>query len=135
MHIRSPENSITSYDLHVVFHEGQVEEAQDLYQRFLNFLNEGQIEHQKRRFFSEPVGPWPTPMWQCVLSASDTLHQSLGLCTAWFMLNRGPFSVMIHPNTLQEGDYGGAYEDHDQNHLWLGDPLELRLEIFNERKA
>ena len=130
MHIRSPFTSIKSYDLHVVFSESQIEEAQFFFQRFLSFLEEHQIEYQKHRFFTEPVGPWPTPMWQCILPSSDTLHQSLGLCTAWFMLNRGPFSVMIHPNTRQEGAYGGVYEDHSQNHLWLGDPLELKLELF-----
>ena len=133
MQTRSPYTSIKSYDLHVVFSDTHREEAQLFFQQFLTFLEDHQIAYQKHRFFSEPVGPWPTPMWQCILPISEQVHQSLGLCISWFMLNRGDFSVMIHPNTHQEGEWGGVYEDHHQNHLWLGAPLELKLELFKKK--
>ena len=131
--MRSPQDSITKgYDLHVVFVESQQDKAKTLFEACLGFLDENEINYQKHRFFSKPVGPWPTPMWQIILPPSDQVHSHLGLCVAWFMLNRGEFSVMIHPNTLQKNGQGGEYEDHSQNHLWLGSPLKLKMDIFEK---
>ena len=129
--MRSPKTSITKgYDIHVVFSNEHEEEAQTLFDLCLTFLTENNISYQKHRIFSRPVGPWPTPMWQFILPSSDQVYHDLGLCIAWFMLNRGIFSVMIHPNTQQEDEHGGALEDHTQSHLWLGSPLELNVDIF-----
>ena len=129
----SPQDFITKgYDLHVVFSDSQHQAAHALFEACLGFLDQSEISYHKHRFFSKPVGPWPTPMWQIILPHSDQVHSNLGLCIAWFMLNRGEFSVMIHPNTHQEQGRGGEYEDHSQNHLWLGSPLKLKMEIFEK---
>ena len=128
--IRSPRDSITGYDIHLVFTQNQQEQAEHLFTACLEFLNENEISYHNHRVFSRPVGPWPTCMWQFELPISSRVQQDLGLCISWFMLNRGAFSVMVHPNTKQENGRGGAREDHGENHLWLGTPMPLKMSIF-----
>ena len=129
--MRCPTSSITrGYDVHVVFSDSEREAAQTLFERCHTFLEANKISYERDRFFSKPVGPWPIPMWQFVLPNSTHIHRDLGLCIAWFMLNRGEFSVMIHPNTDRKDGVGGAYEDHSQNHLWFGSPIALNMSIF-----
>lgn len=129
--IRTPHHSITGgYDVHLVFTHGQHEEAKVLFTTCLEFLDENGVEYKNHRMFLQPVGPWPTEMWQFELPNSVHVHRDLGLCISWFMLNRGGFSVMVHPNTKEEGGKGGSLEDHGQNHLWLGTPVKLLMSIF-----
>ncbi|MAA79816.1 MAG: hypothetical protein CL916_11200 [Deltaproteobacteria bacterium] len=129
--IRSPHDSITGgYDVHLVFTSSQQELAKHLFTACLDFLHKNDIAYQNHRIFSRPVGPWPTCMWQFELPFSSRVHQDLGLCISWLMLNRGVFSVMVHPNTKKENGQGGALEDHGQNHLWLGAPMPLKMSIF-----
>ena len=130
--MRSPKESITGgYDIHLVFRENQRGEAERLFRSCLYFLDDHGIEYRNHRVFPEPVGPWPTGMWQFELPSSSHSFYDLGMCISWFMLNRKGFSVMIHPNTNTEDGKGGALEDHEQNHLWLGAPIELHLSIFH----
>ena len=131
--MRHPKNSIPKgYDIHVVFQDNQREEARLLFDSCIEFLINDDITFQNHKVFSSPVGPWPTPMWQFVLPSSPQVHHDLGLCISWFMLNRGELSVMIHPNSRKENELGGAYEDHVQNHLWLGQSMSLKIEIFKD---
>lgn len=53
----------------------------------------------------------------------------LGALTSWFVQNRGPCSVLIHPNT------GDDVKDHTVNASWLGDkvPLDVDLLIAGQR--
>lgn len=134
--MRVPEEAVTKgYDIHVVFSENQQEMATELFYACLDFLNKQEITYQNHKIFAAPVGPWPTPMWQFVLPSSSRTHHDLGQCTAWFMLNRGSFSVMIHPNTKKENGRGGEYEDHVHNHLWLGPPQALHIDIFTSQES
>ena len=120
----------TGFDIHVVFSTDQTERALTLYQNFLSFLTKHKISFHNQKVFHQPVGPWPLPMWQVILSTNPKIHEELGRCISWFMLNRDGFSVMIHPNTEQVENKGGAYEDHSQHHLWLGTPITLNMAIF-----
>jgi len=132
--MRSPNDSITGgYDVHLVFTKSQKKEAEHLFATCLSFLDEHGIKYQNHRVFSDPVGPWPTGMWQLELPSSSRVYHDLGMCISWLMLNREGFSVMIHPNTQKENEKGGALEDHGQNHLWLGKPVELKMSIFSGR--
>ena len=132
---RDPETSIVNgYDIHTVFEPEQKEAALALYHLFLDFLSKQNIPYQHNKVFDVPVGPWPTPMWQVILPSGKRSHLDLGPCIAWLMLNRGAFSVMIHPNTKQENGLGGGYEDHSQNMFWMGAPQTLKLHIFQKSK-
>ena len=42
----------------------------------------------------------------------------------WLMLNREGLSVLVHPMS------GDAYLDHARFALWLGTPVELRLDVL-----
>lgn len=129
--MRSPNESIIGgYDIHVVFTKNQQKDAEHLFVACLYFLDEHEIAYHNQRLFSDPIGPWPTGMWQLELPSSAEVYHDLGMCISWLMINRGVFSVMIHPNTKKEGERGGPIEDHGQNHLWLGRPIELNMSIF-----
>ena len=132
--IRDPDIYVTNgYDIHVTFTKEQREAALLLYDPFLNYLKKNRIEYRNHKIFDSPVGPWTTPMWQVILSQSKCVHQDLGKCISWFMLNRGELSVMVHPNTKEKNGLGGGYEDHSQNMLWLGEPRTLKLHIFDKK--
>ena len=129
--LRDPEQSITDgFDLHVIFQASELQEATKLFDAFLLFVQEKNIPHIRPKIFQKPVGPWPLPMWQVILPHHDGIYENLGRCTAWFMLNRSGFSVMIHPNSREEDGIGGELEDHTKNMIWLGEPAVLKTEIF-----
>jgi aromatic ring-cleaving dioxygenase len=131
--MRLPDDWITSgYDIHVVYTPTRQHEARALRQRFLSWLADEGIPFQRPIDFPEPVGPWPTAMWQVLLKNPDptAITHDLGRCVAWLMINRGALSVMIHPNTTPDGEFGGHLADHSEHRLWMGEPQELRLEIF-----
>lgn len=121
------------FDIHLVFDEAQAPEAKQLFEAFKNFIEEREIPYQRGMIFEKPVGPWPTPMWQVLLrpeSSFGQLESHLGACLAWMMINRGPFSVMIHPNSDERSEQGGALRDHRDHCLWLGRAQSLKLSIF-----
>lgn len=129
--IRNPDQSITrGYDIHLVFAPNQEKEATQLFDKFMEFIQEEKITHDRAKIFSKPVGPWPTPMWQVLLPESPDAEANLGRSISWLMLNHGDFSVMIHPNTKTEGDSGGSVEDHSRNMLWIGEPQPLLLKTL-----
>jgi aromatic ring-cleaving dioxygenase len=116
------------YDIHVVFLPAQQAEAQAMMDAFLAFVDSRDIPYERPILFEAPVGPWTTPMWQILLLQPDPegLSRSLGDCVGWLMANHGPFSVMVHPNSVD-----GGRIDHTENAFWLGPPTPLRLEIFS----
>ena len=62
-------------------------------------------------------------MWSAELHTADQLARFL----PWLCTRNGSLSVLLHPNT------GNAYEDHSVNCLWLGEKIELRLEIMRPK--
>ena len=128
---REPNVWITNgYDIHVVFQPAELDKASALFRSFTDYLSRHRIAVERALLFEEPVGPWPCPMWQVLLPQHQEMHAQLGLCISWLMLNRGSFSVMIHPNTRQDEQRGGPYEDHSANLLWLGEGLPLKLDML-----
>jgi DOPA 4,5-dioxygenase len=126
--LRTPVDWITGgFDIHLVFNTDEAAAAAERFEQFVTFLDHSAIPHTRAMIFDAPVGPWPTPMWQVLLPQASSAATDLGHCIRWLMLNRGPFSVMIHPNTTKQGLRGGSIEDHSENMLWLGPPLVLRL--------
>ncbi|MAY81013.1 MAG: hypothetical protein CL930_09545 [Deltaproteobacteria bacterium] len=126
--IRNPNDTITGgIDIHVVFRDSEARAASTLFDQFLVFVEENNIQHNRPLLFSSPVGPWPCPMWQVLLPNSPQLDADLGKCVRWLMINRGDLSVMIHPNTKVEEGHGGSVEDHSKNTAWLGPPISLLL--------
>jgi aromatic ring-cleaving dioxygenase len=71
------------------------------------------------RWHDEAVGPHPISMYQVAFSAAEFPR-----IVPWLMLNRGELSILVHPLS------GDAYLDHAKYALWLGTPVELRLEVL-----
>ncbi|HVN90137.1 MAG TPA: DOPA 4,5-dioxygenase family protein [Candidatus Binataceae bacterium] len=71
------------------------------------------------RWRDEPVGPHPQPMYQVKFDPPE-----FPLIVPWLMLNRSGLTVLVHPDT------GDAITDHAVNPLWLGQKLELNVEIL-----
>jgi aromatic ring-cleaving dioxygenase len=56
-----------------------------------------------------------------------------GAFIPWLVLNRGPLSALLHPNTVDENDNEiDPKRDHSQRATWLGDRYPLNLHLFNE---
>lgn len=50
----------------------------------------------------------------------------LGALMSWFVQNRGPCSVLIHPNT------GDDVKDHTTNGTWLGEKVPLDVDLLRD---
>jgi len=55
-----------------------------------------------------------------------------GAFIPWLVINRGPLSVLIHPNSVDPitGEHEEAERDHTQRATWMGDRLPLDLSLF-----
>ena len=51
-----------------------------------------------------------------------------GAFIPWLVINRGPLSALIHPNTEDEE------RDHTQRATWMGEKLPLDLSLFKSMK-
>ncbi len=61
-----------------------------------------------------------------------------GAFIAWLTIWRGPLSVLIHPNTVEEpsdaaaaaSGYSSERRDHTQRATWMGERVPLDLDLF-----
>ena len=51
-----------------------------------------------------------------------------GAFIPWLVINRGPLSALVHPNTDDEE------RDHTQRATWMGEKLPLDLSLFKKMK-
>jgi len=95
--------------------ESEAKFARELHERVRREFPELRIY----KLFERPVGPHPTAMFEV-----DTFdpHQT-GTLFSWLVVNRGPCSVLIHPNT------GDGYKDHTESMAWIGKPWPLYLDL------
>jgi DOPA 4,5-dioxygenase len=84
------------------------------------------------RFFEEPVGPHPLAMFEVNLFTPT----QFGAFIPWLIINRGPLSALVHPNTVDPvtGNHEEQYRDHTQRATWLGTPVLLDLSMFHEMR-
>lgn len=47
--------------------------------------------------------------------------EQFGAFVPWLVINRGPLSALVHPNTDDE------MRDHTQRATWMGQPMPLSL--------
>ncbi|EER45723.1 conserved hypothetical protein [Histoplasma capsulatum H143] len=50
-----------------------------------------------------------------------------GAFVPWLIINRGPLSALIHPNT---GDEREEERNHTQRATWMGERIPLDLRVF-----
>jgi len=71
------------------------------------------------KLYDEPRGPHPIPQFNVIFDTA--LFDKV---VPWLMLNREGLDALVHPLTAS------SYDDHSKNALWLGTPVELRLDTL-----
>jgi aromatic ring-cleaving dioxygenase len=74
------------------------------------------------RFSGVAIGPHPVPQFQIIFKEAE--FQTV---VPWLMLNREGLDILVHPLT------DDMVDDHTGYALWLGTPIELRLDTMQRR--
>ncbi|KZV93152.1 hypothetical protein EXIGLDRAFT_613391 [Exidia glandulosa HHB12029] len=107
------------FDFHIYYNAhvtAELEFARELHERIRREFPELRIY----KFWEKPVGPHPVAMFE--VNVFDP-HQT-GALFSWLAVNRGPCSVLIHPNT------GDALKDHSELATWMGQRYPLILDFL-----
>jgi aromatic ring-cleaving dioxygenase len=72
------------------------------------------------RVWDKPIGPHPIAMFEVNLFTPA----QFGAFIPWLVINRGPLSALLHPNT------GDDIRDHTQRATWLGQPFPLQVGLL-----
>lgn len=107
-------SEITSYHAHVYYDTDTRDKAASIREEL-----DAKFEVQLGRWRDEPVGPHPKSMYQVAFSVNQFAE-----VVPWLMLHRQGLDILVHPNT------GDAVADHTSHALWLGDKLELNVEVL-----
>ena len=83
-----------------------------------------QFEVQLGRWHDKPIGPHPQAMYQVAF-----LPPQFGTVVPWLMLHREELNILVHPET------GDDVADNTIHSLWLGEKLELNVEVLRPRTA
>ncbi|OAL51943.1 hypothetical protein IQ07DRAFT_564496 [Pyrenochaeta sp. DS3sAY3a] len=113
------------FDIHIYYLQTDAEEAKfalELWERIRREFPELRIY----RVWDKPIGPHPVAMFEVNLF---TPVEQFGAFIPWLVINRGPLSALVHPNTDEEE------RDHTQRATWMGSPLPLNLKLFKNRKV
>ncbi|MCJ1245802.1 hypothetical protein MMC30_003006 [Trapelia coarctata] len=111
------------FDVHIYYFQSNPEQAKfarELHERVRREFP----ELRTYRLHSQPVGPHAMAMFEVNLFTPA----QFGAFVAWLVINRGPLSVLVHPNT------GDDERDHTQRAVWLGERVPLDLSIFRGMK-
>lgn len=76
------------------------------------------------RVWDKPLGPHPVAMFEVNIFTPT----QFGAFIPWLVINRGPLSALIHPNT------GDHERDHTQRATWMGERIPLDLGIFKRMR-
>ncbi|MCJ1259619.1 hypothetical protein MMC24_007458 [Lignoscripta atroalba] len=113
-----------AFDVHVYFlqvgvlNEEYTKFAYALWERIRREFPELRVY----RVWEMPVGPHPIGMFEVNIFTPA----QFGAFVPWLVINRGPLSALIHPNTDDEA------RDHTQRATWMGERLPLDLSRFRK---
>jgi aromatic ring-cleaving dioxygenase len=82
------------------------------------------------RFWDQPIGPHPIAMFEVnILTPAQ-----FGAFIPWLVINRGPLSALVHPNTLDPvtGEHNDALRNHTQRATWMGERVVLDTSVFRK---
>lgn len=107
-------NQIQDYHIHIYYDENSIGLAKTIgHEASIRF---GLI---LGNFHEKKVGPHPR--WSVQLLIPKIIFSEV---LSWLALNRQGLTVFTHPNT------GRSLEDHKDHAIWMGELLELNLNIF-----
>jgi len=120
------------FDIHIYYFQNnpaQKQFARELWERIRREFPELRIY----RFWEEPIGPHPIAMFEVNLFTPA----QFGAFIPWLVINRGPLSALIHPNTVDPvtGEHEEEERDHTQRATWMGEKVLLDLSLFKKMKA
>jgi aromatic ring-cleaving dioxygenase len=80
------------------------------------------------RFWDKPIGPHPVAMFEVNLFTPA----QFGAFIPWLAIWRGPLSVLVHPNTVEEGieEWVKELRNHTQRAIWLGERIPIDTSLF-----
>jgi aromatic ring-cleaving dioxygenase len=80
------------------------------------------------KLWDQPIGPHPVAMFEVNLFTPA----QFGAFIPWLVINRGPLSALLHPNTVDPvtGESEDEERDHTQRATWLGERMPLDLSLF-----
>ena len=111
--------TIASYHAHIYFDTASEDDArivrEEIDRRFVTVLG---------RWHHKPVGPHPRWMYQ--VAFKPEVFPEL---VPWLALNRRGLTVFVHPET------GDAVADHTDHALWMGEILELNIDVLRKAAA
>ncbi|PYH94101.1 hypothetical protein BO71DRAFT_353946 [Aspergillus ellipticus CBS 707.79] len=113
------------FDIHIYYFQtnpDQVAFARALWERIRREFPELRIYS----FFDRPIGPHPVAMFEVNIFTPA----QFGAFVPWLIINRGPLSALIHPNTVHSEEE----RNHTQRATWLGDKIPLDLRLFKLMK-
>jgi len=108
---------ISGYHAHVYFEPGTRPVAERLRDSIVS-----RFAVEPGGFSDEPRGPHPISQFNVMFQTAE--FQNI---VPWLMLNREGLDVLIHPLT------DDMVDDHSDYALWLGTPVELKLDILRGR--
>ncbi|KAG0319926.1 hypothetical protein BGZ99_004839 [Dissophora globulifera] len=113
------DNEIKEFHFHLYWFQNNAASqasAVKLRDRILELAKQGffQVVPLKNGVNTSPRGPHPIGSYEVWCAREDFAR-----CYSWFILNRGPHSVLIHPLTRDE------VADHSSRAAWLGTPVPL----------
>ncbi|KAK3058353.1 hypothetical protein LTR09_001431 [Extremus antarcticus] len=109
------------FDIHIYYLQTDAYEtkfATELHERIRREFPELRIY----KLWDKPIGPHPMAMFE--VNVFDPTQ--FGAFIAWLVVNRGPLSALIHPNTDDE------IRDHTQRATWMGTALPLNVRMLRE---
>ncbi|TGZ83477.1 hypothetical protein EX30DRAFT_338099 [Ascodesmis nigricans] len=109
------------FDVHVYFNSNNPSEkifAHELWSRIRYEFPELRIY----QIWDRPIGPHVTAMFEVNLFTPA----QFGAFVPWLVVNRGPLSALVHPNT------GDDVRDHSQRATWLGKEVPVDLGLLKE---
>ncbi|PNS17503.1 DOPA 4,5-dioxygenase [Sphaceloma murrayae] len=104
------------FDIHIYFQqtsEYETKFATELWERIRREFPEFRIYP----VWDKPIGPHPIGMFEVNVHTPA----QFGAFIPWLVINRGPLSALVHPNTDDE------YRDHTQRATWMGREIPLHL--------
>ncbi|QSZ30438.1 hypothetical protein DSL72_004961 [Monilinia vaccinii-corymbosi] len=118
------------FDVHIYHlqkNKTQAKFARELWERIRREFPELRIY----RFWEEPVGPHPVAMFEVNIFTPA----QFGAFIPWLVINRGPLSALIHPNTVDEnGKLLDEERDHTQRATWMGEKFPLDMSFTKRLK-
>jgi len=112
-------DTITGYHAHIYFDEASEEDA-----RLVREAIGEKFDTTLGRWHHKPVGPHPVWMYQ--VAFEPCIFAGL---IPWLALNRRGLTIFIHPET------GDAVADHTDHALWMGEILELNIDVLRKVDA